>query len=73
MIDEKEYQKLLPKIAKKIRLGREKLGLVQEDMVDYGFNYRFYQRLESGKHSPSLYTLYRLSKIFKIKLQDFFE
>ena len=38
-----------------IRKLRTKKGLTQEDMTRFGFNYRHYQKLESGAHSFSLY------------------
>ena len=72
MDSEKSYQKLLAKIASNIKSFRERAKLTQEQMAEHGFNYRHYQRLESGKHSPSLYTLHRLSKMFKVDIDVFF-
>lgn len=39
-------------------------------MVQLGLNYRYYQKLESGSHSPTLFTLFKLSKAFKVKISD---
>lgn len=64
------YFELLEKISKNIKKARKKNGLTQEDMMEYGFNYRFYQKLESGKYSMSLKTLHKLSSIFDIRLID---
>ncbi len=48
-------------------------GLSQTDMVDYGFETRNYQRIESGNHSPSLFTLHRLALVFQCEITDFFK
>ena len=66
MKQDQSYKKLLLKIAGNIRKYRKERNLTQEDMSDYGFSYKHYQRIESGKHSMSLHTLYRLSKAFNI-------
>ncbi|MEZ4846736.1 MAG: helix-turn-helix transcriptional regulator [Bdellovibrionota bacterium] len=69
---DKEYSLVLKDLSKKIKSLREKKGLTQEKMKDFGFNYRHYQKLESGTYSPSFYTLFRLAKAFKVSLKDFF-
>jgi len=68
-----EFDKLLRRIATNIKRFRRKAGLSQMDMVDHGFNYRHYQRLESGEAGYNLQTLFRLSKVFKVKVSAFFE
>lgn len=68
---EKDYEKLLRVVASNIRRLREARGLTQWDMSAHGFNYRHYQKLESGKYSFNLFTLFRLSKVFKVKLSEF--
>ncbi len=73
MSNEKDYEEFLERLAETIKSLRLSHGLTQEDMVDYGFNYRHYQRLESGKHSPSLNTIYRLSVIYDIKTSMLFQ
>ncbi|MGE0171843.1 MAG: helix-turn-helix domain-containing protein [Oligoflexales bacterium] len=65
-----EYSKVLMKISANIKSIREKRNLTQEDMTKFGFNYRHYQRLESGTYSPSFYTIYRLSKALKVSITD---
>lgn len=67
---EKQYNKLLKRISQNIKKLRAKSGYTQEDMVSFGFEYRFYQRIESGKHSMSLHTLLRLAIIFKVDVVD---
>ncbi len=67
---DKSYQRLVARIASNVKKLRISNGLTQEQMVEHGFNYRHYQKIESGKHSPSLYTLYRLAKFFKTEISD---
>ena len=71
-IDEKTW-KLVRRIAKNIRLIRKSLGLTQEDMSDYGFGPRWYQRFETGRHIPSLPTLDLLARAFKVEITEFFK
>lgn len=66
----KSYSILLKKIAKNIQKARKQKGLTQENMIDYGFNYRHYQKVESGSYSMNLYTLYRLSNIFNVSIRN---
>ena len=68
---EKKYDQLLINIAANIKKMRKSKGLSQRDMELYGFDLRNYQRLEAGDHSPSLYTLHKLSLIFKVDLSEF--
>ena len=70
---DRKYDKLLQKIAENVTRVRKSKGLTQEGMADYGFSYRHFQRVESGKHSPNLYTLYRLAEAFKVDIRDFFK
>lgn len=67
---EKEYAKFLVKLSENIKSLRVERGYTQEDMTQFGFNYRHYQKLESGSHSPSLSTLFRLSVIFKVNINE---
>ena len=64
----KSYDEFLVVLAKNIKLHRKQLGLSQEDMIDFGFNYRFYQKLESGNYSPNLKTIYKLSAALNIPM-----
>ena len=72
MKSDKNYDDFLKKLAKRIKELRVERGYTQEDMTQFGFNYRHYQELESGTHSPSLSTLFRLAKTFKLNLEEFF-
>lgn len=65
--------KLIKKMAKNIKALRLERGLTQEDMADLGFGPRWYQRFESGRHTPSLPTLVKLARAFKIDVAEFFK
>lgn len=68
--EEKDYQRLLNTIAENIRRLRHERGLTQEQMADLGYNYRFYQKLESGSYSPNLRTLHKLARTFKVSIDS---
>ncbi len=68
---DKQYLKVMGRISQNILRLREARNLTQEDMTTFGFERRWYQRLESGKHSISLPTLYRLSEVFKVDISEF--
>lgn len=70
MNQDQSYNILLKKIANNIKKARKKSGFTQENMVDYGFNYRHYQKIESGSYSMNLYTLHRLSNIFNVSIKN---
>jgi transcriptional regulator with XRE-family HTH domain len=69
-MEDSDYSKLLLKIASNIKKIRTSRKLTQEEMADFGFNYRFFQKLEGGKYSFNLYTLYRVAKALKVSIQD---
>lgn len=68
-----EFDRFIKNISKNIKRYRKKAGLTQMDMVDHGFNYRHYQRLESGESGYNLQTLFKLSKVFKVKVSAFLD
>lgn len=72
IIDEK-YTMMLSNISRNIEELRKSQGWTQMDMVRKGFDLRFYQRLESGKHSMSLYTIFLLSEYFRRPVCDLFK
>jgi transcriptional regulator with XRE-family HTH domain len=67
------YEKLIRRIAANIKAVRETKGLTQEEMGSKGFSYRHYQRIESGRHSFNLFTLFRLAQAFDVQLKRFFQ
>ena len=72
MKTQKDYGKLLKAIAINVQRIRKSRGLTQEQMADLGFNYRHYQKLESGAYSPNLNTLHKLAVAFKVDVKEFF-
>jgi len=70
---ERSYEKILVKVAENIKKIRKSKGISQLGMEKFGFDVRNYQRLESGSHSPSLYTLHKLAASFKVEIEDFFK
>ncbi|MCX6118867.1 MAG: helix-turn-helix transcriptional regulator [Proteobacteria bacterium] len=69
---QRDYGKILKILSSNIRRLRLERGLTQEDMADYGFNYRHYQKLESGTYSPNLQTLHRLAIALNTEISNFF-
>ena len=67
-----KYDKLLQRIAGNLKRIRKAKGLTQEGMAHLGFNYRHYQKLESGKHAASLQTLNNLADTLKVDVREFF-
>lgn len=64
---------LVKKISTNIRATRKKRGLTQADMAAHGFGARWYQRLESGKHIPTIPTLDKLAHALKVDISEFFQ
>jgi transcriptional regulator with XRE-family HTH domain len=60
------------KISKNILRLRKARGWTQEQMEDQGFGPRWYQRFESGKHVPTLPTLVKLARAFKVDITELF-
>lgn len=53
-----------------IRRLREAQGFTQEEMRSFGFNYRYFQKIEAGFVNPTLGTLLKLSKALKCPMSD---
>ena len=66
------YSEVLQRVSQNIKTLRKAKGLTQEDMAKLGFNPRHFQKLESGRHSVNLMTIYRLSRALKVDIRDFF-
>ena len=73
MGQDKDYEKFLVNLSDNIKEKRSQMGITQEEMAEFGFNYRHYQRLESGIHSPSLSTLFKLASIFNVEVSELFK
>lgn len=70
MRKEAEYVRFLEKLSANIRAFRLKKGLSQEQMAELGFNYRYYQKLESGKYSPSIRTIYKVADALNVTVSE---
>jgi transcriptional regulator with XRE-family HTH domain len=68
MTDER-LMRLVGKRVRELRLAR---GLKQEEMCQFGFEYKYYQRIEYGQKNLSLKTLNKPAKAFGIKISDLF-
>lgn len=61
------------KLSEKIRQAREDSGMSQEELAHQTKLYRTYiGHLENGKYTPSVYTLYKIAKVLKVKIQELF-
>lgn len=69
---DKDYSKFLQLLAANIKALRLEHGYTQEEMTQFGFNYRHYQKLESGNHSPSLSTLHKIAKLYSVEIEQLF-
>ncbi len=68
----KEFSRLQEKLCKKIKELREEHGYTQEDMTEFELSLRQYQRMEQDPTSiVSLWQLYKITKAFNLKIDDF--
>ena len=63
-------ERLLRMVGRRVRDLRQNAGLTQEDMMSYGFERRYYQRIESGTVNLSLKSLNKLAKAFRISFSE---
>ena len=52
------------RVGKRVRQLRIAKGLKQEDMCRFGFDYKYYQRIEYGEKNLTLKSLNKLAKAF---------
>ncbi len=64
--------KLSVLIGNRIREIRKKKGLRQEDMEGFGINYKYYQRIETGKANVTLNTIEKIAIALKIDPLELF-
>lgn len=64
--------KLSELIANRMREVRKQKGLRQEDMEKLGINYKYYQRIESGRMNITLTTVEKIADAFKIQPEELF-
>ena len=72
-ITDRRIWDLAGRIASNIRRIRTEKGFTQEDMGDRGLGPRWYQRLESGRQIPTIPTLDKLARVFKVDIREFFQ
>ena len=71
---ETKYKRLLERISNTLKQERKSSGFTQEELAEkVGFSTRYYQRIESGKQSVNLLTLYKVCKSLKIDVSDLFK
>lgn len=69
-----EKKKFALKIGKHLRVIRESKGISQEDLSNTaGYYHTYVNKIEQGKYSPSMHTIWRLSHALGISLSDFFK
>ena len=59
-------ERLIRLVARRVQQLRTAKGLTQEDMQDFGFNYRYCQR-SNGEKNLSLKLINRLAKAFGVE------
>jgi len=60
-------------VGKRIKKWREKRGMSQEELAYKAGLYRTYVgHLENARYSPSAYVLYKVAKVLKVEITDFF-
>jgi transcriptional regulator with XRE-family HTH domain len=63
-------ERLLKLVGKRVYDLRKEADLTQEDMMSYGFERRYYQRIESGTVNLSLKSLNKLAKVFRLSVSE---
>ena len=67
-----DTETLMKRLGLRLKALRLRNHLKQEDLENYGFSYRYYGKIERGVVNPTLDTLLRLCRIFKVNLSDLF-
>jgi transcriptional regulator with XRE-family HTH domain len=62
---EASFRAFCLEFGQRVRALRRARGLTQEDMTDFGFAIRHYQRIEAGR-SVTLQTLWKLARAFGV-------
>lgn len=69
----KEKKEFAIAIGKHLRKVRERTDMSQEQLsVKSGYYHTYVNKIEQGKYSPSLHTIWRLSHALGISLPEFF-
>ncbi|MFH1653029.1 MAG: helix-turn-helix transcriptional regulator [Pseudomonadota bacterium] len=65
-----KQKKFFKKFGAEVRKVRLETGMTLEDMQSFGFSAQHFQKIESGQKAINLYTAHRISKAFKIRIDD---
>ncbi len=69
----KEKREFAVAIGKHLRKIREARNISQEQLsVKAGYYHTYVNKIEQGKYSPSMHTIWRLSHTLGLSLDDFF-
>jgi transcriptional regulator with XRE-family HTH domain len=66
-------ERVLRLLGKRVRQLRKDRGWTQEDMGRFGFELKYYQRIEYGNRNLSVSTLNKLAKVFGVGIGDLFK
>lgn len=69
-----ETKEFAIRLGKHLRKFRESKDISQEGLSNMaGYYHTFVGKIENGRYSPSLYTIWRLTHYLGISLSDFFK
>jgi len=70
MLSKKEFT---TEVGKRIKKWREKRNISQEELAHRAGLYRTYVgHLENARYSPSAYVLYKIARVLRVDIFDFF-
>lgn len=70
----KEKKEFALKIGEHLRKLREPMGISQEQLsIKAGYYHTYVNKIEQGKYSPSLHTIWRLAHSLDMTLDQFFK
>lgn len=70
----KEKVEFASKIGKHLRKIRESKNISQENLsMNAGYYRTYVNKIETGKYSPSLHTIWRLANAMELNLSEFFK
>jgi len=65
-------KRLMELLGKRVRQLRIERRLKQEEMCRFGFDYKYYQRIEYGEKNLTLKSLNKLAKAFGVPMSELF-
>ena len=65
-------KRLMQLVGRRVRELRIARGFKQEDMCQFGFDYKYYQRIEYGEKNLTLKTLNKLAKGLGVPVSELF-